>query len=86
LDREELDFRFDRPVRFLDLESSLSIVTEPASIRDEYLREFAAFHDRLRSGCNEFGVDYRQVVTDRDYERVLADFLVERALMASSSP
>ncbi len=29
LDREELDFQFDRPVRFVDLESSLSIVTEP---------------------------------------------------------
>ena len=26
-----------------------------------------------------FGADYRQVVTDQDYERVLADFLVERA-------
>ncbi len=40
LDRAELDFQFDRPVRFVDLESSLSIVTEPASVRDEYLRQF----------------------------------------------
>ena len=79
LDPAELNFQFDRPVRFVDLESSLGIVTEPSTVRDEYLRQLRLFLDRLRQGCHEFGVDYRQVVTDRDYERVLADFLVERA-------
>jgi uncharacterized protein (DUF58 family) len=86
LDRAELEFQFDRPVRFVDLESSLSIVTEPASVRDEYLRQFRLFLEQLRAGCNEFGADYRQVVTDQDYERVLADFLVERAHLAASTP
>jgi len=86
LDRAELEFQFDRPVRFVDLESSLSIVTEPSSVRDEYLRQFRLFLEQLRGGCNEFGADYRQVITDRDYERVLADFLVERAHLAASSP
>jgi uncharacterized protein (DUF58 family) len=86
LDRAELDFQFDRPVRFVDLESSSSIVTEPSSIREEYLRQFRLFLEQLRGGCNEFGVDYRQVVTDQDYERVLADFLVERAHLAAASP
>jgi len=33
LDRTELDFKFDRPTRFVDLESALSVVTEPAAIR-----------------------------------------------------
>lgn len=79
LDRAELNFQFDRPIRFVDLESSLGIVTEPSTIRDEYLRQLELFLNGLREGCHEFGVDYRQVVTDQDYERVLADFLVERA-------
>ena len=86
LDRAELEFQFDRPVRFVDLESSLSIVTEPASVRDEYLRQFRLFLEQLRRGCNEFGADYRQVAGDQDYERVLADFLVERAHLAASAP
>ncbi len=86
LDRAELNFQFDRPVRFVDLESSMSVVTEPSSIRDEYLRQFNSFLEQLRTGCNEFGVDYRQVVTDQDYERVLADFLIERAHLAAASP
>jgi uncharacterized protein (DUF58 family) len=79
LDHAEMEFQFDRPVRFVDLESSMSIVTEPSSIRDEYLRQLHLFLDQLRGGCHEFGADYRRVVTHQSYERVLADFLVERA-------
>jgi uncharacterized protein (DUF58 family) len=86
LDRAELEFHFDRPVRFVDLESSASIVTEPSSIRDEYLRQIGLFLEQLRSGCHEFGADYRRVITDQGYEKVLADFLVERAGLASTSP
>ena len=79
LDRAEMNFQFDRPVRFVDLESPLGIVTEPSSIRDEYLQQLQTFLDQLREGCHEFGTDYRQVITDQGYERVVADFLVERA-------
>ena len=79
LDRAEMEFQFDRPVRFVDLESALSIVTEPSSIRDEYLRQLQLFLGQLRDGCHEFGAEYRQVITDQSYERVVADFLVERA-------
>lgn len=79
LDRAEVEFRFDRPVRFVDLESSLNIVTEPASVRDEYLRQLRSFMAGLREGCHEFGAEYRQVFTDASYERAVADFLVERA-------
>jgi uncharacterized protein (DUF58 family) len=86
LDRVELEFQFDRPVRFVDLESSASIVTEPSSIRDEYLRQIGLFLEQLRAGCHEFGADYRRVITDQGYEKVLADFLVERAGLASMSP
>ncbi|HEY3854243.1 MAG TPA: DUF58 domain-containing protein [Verrucomicrobiae bacterium] len=86
LDRAELDFQFDRPVRFVDLESSLGIVTEPSTIRDEYLRQLNLFLEALRDGCHEFGADYRRVVTDQLFERVLADFLVARAQVAAISP
>jgi hypothetical protein len=80
----ELDFKFDRPVRFVDLESSLSLVTEPAMIREEYLRQLQTFLERLKAGCHEFKADYRQVTTDQDYEKTLADFLVERGRYATA--
>ncbi len=84
LHRTELNFQFDRPTRFVDLESSLSLVTEPDNVRGEYLRQFRLFLGALKAGCHEFGADYRQVATDQNYEQVLASFLLERARLASS--
>lgn len=83
LDRMELEFQFDRPVRFVDLETSFSVVTEPAMVRDEYLRQLNEYMTRLQAGCHEFKADYRRVLTDQDYAQVLADFLVERARLAA---
>lgn len=85
LDQAEVKFEFDRPVRFVDLESSGSLVTEPSLIREQYLAELNAFLRRIQSGCREFKADYRRITTDLNYERVLADFLVERAQLSSTS-
>ena len=85
LDRAELDFKFDRPIRFLDLEGNSSVVTEPALIRDEYLRQVDRFVGRLRDGCHEVKASYHQIVSDQDYERILAEFLIERARFATAA-
>jgi uncharacterized protein (DUF58 family) len=85
LDRMEMDFKFDRPVRFVDLESSFNLVTEPGLVRDRYLEQLNSFLESLRAGCHEFKADYRRVVTDQNYEKVLADFLVERARSVAMS-
>ncbi len=79
LDPLELDFNFDRPVRFVDMEGSQSIVTEPATIRAEYQLQLTRFLKKLQTNCHEFNADYRQVTIDQPYDRVLADFLNERA-------
>ena len=86
LDRMELDFPFDRPVRFVDLETSTSLVTEPAVVRPEYLNQLASYLALMKSGCHEFKADYRQAVTDQDCEKLVGDFLVERARMAAVGP
>lgn len=85
LDRAEMEFNFDRPVRFADMESDFTMVTEPAVIRDRYLEQFNGYLELLRRGCNEFNADYRRVVTDENYEKVLADFLIARAKLASAA-
>lgn len=84
LDRMEMDFQFDRPVRFNDLESSFNLVTEPNTIRDEYLAQLHRHLKRLKEGCNQFNADYRQVILDQDYEKLLADFLSERSNAAAA--
>jgi uncharacterized protein (DUF58 family) len=83
LDQMEMEFRFDRPMRFVDLESSFSLVTEPAAIRDEYLKQLWRYLERMRAGALEFKAEYRQVVTSQSYDKALAEFLVERARNAS---
>jgi hypothetical protein len=79
LDRQEIDFDFDRPIRFADLESSFSMVTEPAMVRDAYLDQFRQFQSTLQKGCHECNSDYREVMTTQPFDKVLADFLIDRA-------
>ena len=85
MDPMELKFEFDRPVRFVDLESSGSIITEPAMIREQYLAEVNRFLELIKRGCHEFKADYTLVQTNQSYEKVLADFLVERARLAATA-
>lgn len=78
LDRQELDFAFDRPIRFVDLESPFQMISDPAMVAAGYRRELDAYLETLQRGSREFGVDYQRVVTDANYEAVIASFLLER--------
>jgi uncharacterized protein (DUF58 family) len=78
LDRAELDFDFDRPIRFMDMESSFSMVTDPVTLRGRYLDALYKHADGLKQGCSEHQIDYLRVVTDEDYEGLLANFLLSR--------
>jgi len=78
IDPAESRFSVNRPVRFMDMEGPATVVTDPASIRDEYLRCFRAYTEQMRRGCLEFGVDYRLADTGTSYEAVLSEFLLDR--------
>ncbi|MFP6854746.1 MAG: DUF58 domain-containing protein [Opitutales bacterium] len=79
LDPKELSFSFDRPIRFVDLEGSSSLITEPAVIRKQYLEQINSYLDQIREGCHERDVEYRRVLLDRPFEETLVDFLSDRA-------
>jgi uncharacterized protein (DUF58 family) len=78
LDRQELDFSFDRPIRFMDMEGSFHMTTDPAVIKAGYRRELDRYLASMAHGCREFNVDYHRVFTDTDYEAALATFLLQR--------
>jgi uncharacterized protein (DUF58 family) len=78
LDRAEIDFKFDRPMRFVDMETDESVVAEPTMIFPKYRAALDAYLEHLRVGCREFKVDYQLVLTESNYEKVLADFLLSR--------
>lgn len=78
LDRQEFDFDFTRPVRFVDMESGADLITDPAVVRDAYREALNDYLTALKHGCREFDVDYRLTYLDQSYEAVLTSFLLQR--------
>lgn len=78
LDRDEIRFPFDRPIRFVDLEGPDHIVTDPAIIGEAYRREVADYLNAIKRGALEFGADYRIAPVEDGYERALTAFMLQR--------
>jgi hypothetical protein len=78
LDPEELQFDFQRPTRFTDMEGNASVFVEPSEIQDRYhiaLKEFLA---SFQQTCLETRTEYRRVSIDTSVESTLKEFLVAR--------
>jgi uncharacterized protein (DUF58 family) len=78
LDRAEVEFQFDRPTRFLDLEGSPPLLVDPATVAREYRSAVQQWLAELKLMTRNSEVDYRTVITDSAYNDVLAEFLVAR--------
>lgn len=78
LEDHEIDFTFERPTRFVDLEGGAPLLVDPAIIGPQYakaLLKYLADIDRL---VNDAGIDYHRVRVQEDYGSVLARFLLNR--------
>lgn len=84
LDRRELEFNFNRPLRFVDLEQSGHLLAEPAIVRRHYLGQLQDYLDQFQSECSRLQTDYRRILTEDDYEVVLGRFLVDRSRLRTS--
>ncbi len=78
LDPQEIEFRFQRPMRFLDMEGGPAVFAEPNVIADRYQRALAEYLEAMTTVVQEQAIDYHRVRTDEGYERVLTRFLVGR--------
>jgi uncharacterized protein (DUF58 family) len=78
LDPYELEFPFKGTVEFRGLESDEKLLTRPADLKKSYLREFNAFVERLRDGCERNGCNYVQVNTLHPWHEVLSGYLATR--------
>ena len=78
LDQRELDFVFDRPARFLDMEGGEAVLADPSLIAHNYrevVRQYLAQLDEL---VRTTGIDYHRVKMDERYDDVLVRFLLGR--------
>lgn len=78
LDPQEIDFRFDRPTRFVDLEGGDPIFAEPNAIEAKYREAVQTYLADLAEVMRTTGVDYSRLTTDESYENRLAGFLIRR--------
>lgn len=78
LDPAELDFKFEKPALFLDLESGRDLYVDPAAVREQYLNKFREHAEAIQQICRELGIDYYQVPTTQPLELALFDFLRAR--------
>jgi uncharacterized protein (DUF58 family) len=79
LDRDEVDFPFERMTLFEGLEALPQLLVDPKSLREAYLKEVGDFEAKVRRGCLAQQVDYQRVVTDQSLDVVLTTYLARRA-------
>jgi uncharacterized protein (DUF58 family) len=77
-DREELDFPFDDPTRFLSMEDDRQIEAQPRHIRESYLAEMRRFLEATRRELARADVEVQQIRTDAAPDRVLLELLARR--------
>ena len=78
MDKNELDFDFDRPTRFVDLEGGPPILVDPVLIGKKYREAVSRYLDAISSICAQTGTDYHRVTMDQSYDQTLAKFLLGR--------
>ena len=78
LDAAEVDFNFRQPTLFQGLENLPEISTDPLTVRDSYLKAFAAHQAEIDTVCQGLQIDVVRVRTDDDIGLILALYLQKR--------
>ena len=79
LDRDELEFPFEEPTIFRDLEEDLKLLTDPRSVRSAYLKTLHSLIKGYREACAAHLVDYSLFNTSIGLDRALVRYLSWRA-------
>ena len=76
---EEVDFPFERPTQFHDLEKAdHRLLVDPVRLRSEYLRQYSEFSKGLEQIASNSEIDYRCLQTTDPVQEVMGDWLAER--------
>lgn len=78
LDAVELDFTFDRPARFVDMEGGETLLADPPMIAKRYQEAVKKYLAEMDEVVRTTGVDYQRVLMKEPFEDVLARFLLSR--------
>ena len=78
LERSELEFQFDRPMRFVDMEGGEPVLADPTIIGTQYQRALEMYLESMNEVIRDTEIDYHRIRIDEDHGDVLARFLLGR--------
>lgn len=78
MDHAELDFPFDGPTRFVDVETKAQLKVNANAVREEYLGNIRKFTETYRTACLNSKLDYVLIDTKDSFDKVLLSYLVTR--------
>jgi uncharacterized protein (DUF58 family) len=84
LDQQELDFDFDRPARFVDMEGGEAVLADPSLIARNYREAVRLYLAEMDELVRTTGLDYHRVKMHERYDDVLVRFLLGRTLKTGS--
>ncbi|MFC1781463.1 DUF58 domain-containing protein [Planctomycetota bacterium] len=78
LDPSELNFNFNTPALFEDIETRRNIYVDPPAAQKEYENKLQTHLSSIKSICRNLGIDYHLFATDRPFDLALLEFLHDR--------
>ena len=78
LDSDELEFPFEQPTRFIDLEEDINLLTDPQAVRSSYLKSMNSLIEGYRQSCASYRIDYSLFNTSVGLDRALVRYLTWR--------
>ena len=85
LDPQELNFEFDSPALFQDLESGKEVYVDPGSARKQYQERLQKHLAQVQKTCEKLGAIYELCPTDCPLEVALSEFMLRRQRMKAGA-
>lgn len=70
---------YDRPTRFIDLESGENIKVLPSQVAQRYMAEMETLTTDIKRHAIQYGIDYQAVDIERGFDNVILPFLIKRS-------
>lgn len=78
MDKEEMEFSFNRQTKFIDMEDKSMLETEPWHIQRDYKKLIKKHIATLQSNCRNNNIDYINLTTDQELGIALTEYLNKR--------
>ncbi|MEL6865343.1 MAG: DUF58 domain-containing protein [Bacteroidota bacterium] len=81
---KEIDFEFEnRPYIFIDMESGEKVRLQSNQVKEEYVRQMAAFKNELKLKCLQYQIDFVEADIHEGFKPILQAYLVKRGKMGT---